>query len=63
MTDCGNRNPELREVFVLPDPFCGCGVKQKDAIEETADPAGCGFNLDRSGLDEVLGKSLKAVCY
>lgn len=50
----------MGEVFVFPDPFCGCGVEEENSVEESPDAAGCGFYLDGAGLDEVSGTGLEA---
>lgn len=38
---------------MFPDPFCACGIKEPDAVKESADSAGCGFHFVRSGGDQV----------
>ena len=41
---------------MLPYPFGRGGVEEDYSVKESAYAARCGFYLERSGLDEVLGE-------
>ena len=44
-----SRDPELREVFVLPDVQGGGRIEEVSAVKEGADAAGCGLYFYRAG--------------
>lgn len=38
---------------MLPDPFRGCGVEEKDTVKDASHPSGCGFYFYGAGFYEA----------